>query len=236
MRKVLLGSEREQRVLLLRALDDEDYLPPLLTLEREQGALRHALVQLGHLADGVHLSVAEDVAELRRKPPDVVGSGVYHDGQTSRRRALHRPPPRALLLGQETEEDEALALHPGERHRGHHGAGSGDAFDIYPLPSAKCDDFRARVGDGGHPRIRDERDVFALSHQIDYFKCAFRLVKLMICDRPSIRADLGKQRTGMAGVFAGDDVRRAEGLLRTRREVAEVAYRGADNEKFRHQR
>ena len=132
--KMFLRAHGKQRVFLLRAFDDQHDFPPLLTGKGKQRALLHALVDFRHLAHGVHLPVAEDSSELRRKLFYIVRRDIHDDGQTRFRRLLHRLPARARLLGQKSEKDKARAPDARKRDCRRHRAGPGDAFDSYPFP------------------------------------------------------------------------------------------------------
>ncbi len=134
-----------------------------------------------------------------------------------------------LLLGrQEAREQEAIGRKPRQRQRGDRGAGAREGDDVVSRRTCVAHQLEARIGDHRRARIGHQRDRLAAqprdqpgAHPIG--------IMVMIGGHRRFRADVTEQFGGHARIFRGDQIRAAQHVGRTGRQVAKIADRGRDD-------
>ena len=96
------------------------------------------------------------------------------------------------------------------------------------MPQAERDETVAGVGDQGHARIADQRNLRALLQRDDEFRRACQFVVFVVAHQRFVNVVMGEELLRMAGVFTGDLVGLFQDAQRAQRNVLEIADRRSD--------
>ena len=131
--------------------------------------------------------------------------------------------PGALVDGQEALEGEPACGEAGQGQGGDHGAGAGYHQHGDAVLRAEPDQILAGVGDGRHPGVRHQGAALARQEPAQDDGAALGLVVLIVAHQRALKAQVGQQLQGNAGVLRRHKIRLFQGLHGPGRDVAQVA-------------
>jgi hypothetical protein len=137
-------------------------------------------------------------------------------------------PASAGFFGQEAEELELSGRKAGGYEGADGGVGSGDGIDRDACGDGGLGEPSAGVADTGHAGVRDYGDALTGLEGGDQFNRALALVVLMQAYGGGGDFEVVEQLLGLACVFAGDAVGRAQDAQGAEGDVLKVADRRAD--------
>ena len=108
------------------------------------------------------------------------------------------------------------------RHR------TGYGRDIDPFLDASSDQIFARIGDTGHPRIGNQRDIRAFLKPLDQLLSGSGLVMLVVAHEFSGYACMLQQKSCSSCIFTGDQVDASQDLDCARRQILHISDRCSD--------
>ena len=131
--------------------------------------------------------------------------------------------PLPVLFGQKADEQEPLAVEPRKHQRRQRSIGPGDHRIGQLLFPAQPHQFRARIRDAGHSRIRDIGNIFARAQLFDQAAARLALVELVHGNERLKDAEVIEQRQGMPRILTGDFVHALQRLHRSVGHILEIA-------------
>ena len=126
---------------------------------------------------------------------------------------------------QKTAEQKRLGVKAADRQsRGQRGS-SRNGHDPDAALQGNTNEMMARIGDAGRPGVRDVRDAQSVPQPGKHHPAAFLFVVLVQADHGRFDLIRGKQDSGTAGVFRGNQVNLPEHAQRPEGNVLQIADR-----------
>ena len=180
-------------------------------------------MNLCKLLDKRRLPVAEGVQQITERFGKAVRGFVKDQGARFRGEFLQKRAPLRVLYGQKAFKGKPRGRQTrngdGRRER----RGAGDGLDAHAVRMHQGDKRFARVGNGGHPRVRDQRAAFPREHAVQNPFARRAAVVLVVADGRGRNFKMIEQLARDARVFGGDEIAALQRLYRPRRKIPEVA-------------
>ena len=189
-------------------------------------------MNFGYLADDCNFSVAECGGEVAERCAYLVRSFVEYHRARLFNYALYVLGAARLVDAQETLKSESSGGHAGYCHRRCECGRSWHGFDFYPVLVAHAHQILAGVGYRGHTGVRDEHAALAVHQPRDYSRAHLESVVLVIAYHRLLYPERVEKLQRHSGVLRGDEIAVFKRIYRAGREVAQIAYRRADNIKY----
>jgi hypothetical protein len=186
-------------------------------------------VQLGHLPAEADRAVAENGVQIVEHAEDAVRRFEEEERARLEPKLFECGAPRRPARRQEADEGERPRWKAARRQQGRHCRRAGDRHDPMTRGPRAAHQERSGIGETGGPGVGDQGHAIARGEGGEEFRRPPRLIELVVADHPARQTVTRHQQPRLARIFGGDQAAGAEGGDRARRQILQVADRGADD-------